>query len=533
MATSLDKGQVPSRAKGQTTCIHHKGRQLDLFCEECSEIACTQCLATVHKRHSMCELQEIIPQKKKDITDFIDKIENVDLVQTTQYISSVESDLNENSSRFEQLSIQLKNQTKKLKKDLDLLASETLSLYRQMEEDNARLLQTYRQDLERFNTQLKQQIQECKLVLQRGSNLEIYDTARGVHDSHVTFPVKPELGTVTFSPNRNPITQLKLAVGEMSTSGENVRSTLQGQDRPLGTPTDKGTRSKRRQPRLTRRKLPTEQKDLCTLWPKTKLIDEFQSPCKVGSLCSNDNGQLWTKYGKALTLLDADGTVIQRVDHSSWINAISLSPKTNALWICDDDNIFQFESGKLKRRFSVDDDPLCICITSSNEVIVGMTCRIAKFTTKGAAMVTTASSRGEEPLVRSPYKISECRVTQDIGVIERNSERDGGNGNQQVVVFDTDLHKQFVYNGDIASGNATQKRKPFDPCDLAYDVAGNLVVGDCANCHILLLSGCGDFLRVIHTDKLNTWAVGLDKDDDLWAVFGGTNIKHLKYKRTK
>ncbi|XP_021378319.1 tripartite motif-containing protein 45-like [Mizuhopecten yessoensis] len=203
MATSKYKAQIPFRTKGQTTCTHHKGRKLDLYCEECQVPVCIKWVSTVHKSHPLCDLSEITHQTEQNIQSFIDKTEKVDLVQIDQYITSTDRHLKDNASIFENFSQQLKIQTNNLKEDLDLLTTQTLYLYKQIEEDNTKLLQTYKQDLEMHSTQLKHQVQECKVALQRGSDIQIYD--KGCETQFpVTLPVKPALSTASFSPNKNP-----------------------------------------------------------------------------------------------------------------------------------------------------------------------------------------------------------------------------------------------------------------------------------------------------------------------------------------
>ncbi|XP_021362709.1 E3 ubiquitin-protein ligase Midline-1-like, partial [Mizuhopecten yessoensis] len=221
MATPI--GQIPFREKGHTNCVEHKGRQLELYCEKCDTLVCLKCLSTIHKGHDVCELNEITPQKKQDIQNFIDRTETNDLVQLRKYITSTDTLLKDNTSNFEKVSNKLKTQTDQLKQDLDLLTTQTLSLYQKMEEDNAKLIQTYKQDLEMYDKQLKQRVQECKTALQRGSNIEIYDAGCAI-GSKTNLPVKPVLGTASFTPNKHPKHHLELALGTIDISREGQAS---------------------------------------------------------------------------------------------------------------------------------------------------------------------------------------------------------------------------------------------------------------------------------------------------------------------
>ncbi|XP_060079408.1 uncharacterized protein LOC132558815 [Ylistrum balloti] len=483
MATPI--GQSAFRPKGQKTCIQHKEKQLDLYCEKCDQLICLTCLLSTHKGHDVCELSAITPQKKQHIKSFIDKTEQNDLKQVGEYISSVDTLLKDNTSNFEELSLKLKSQTDKIKQDLDLLTTQTLSVYKKMEEGNARLILKYKKDLETYNKQLKQQLQECKVTLQHGSHLEIYDTEYEIHTS-LHLPVKPVLGTASFTPTTNTHHHLQLALGTVTTSGLS----------------------------------------------ETKVVKEWKSPCYIGSLCPTTDGQVWTSdYSGTLTLLNREGEVVQKVKHTTVIKDISLSPTTHTLWVCDEENnIMELVSGQLTNKFRTKEFPQCICVTASNHIILGMKKHICKFTTQGQMAVETG-----KPLVYTPVRMSECPVTHNVTVIDINSKTEGGDGNQCVVVIDTDFQEVFVYRGDIPS---TYKQTPqtggvtFYPRDVVYDSVGNLIIGDYNNYRVLLLSGGGEFLRIIYTDRRATWAVGIDREDVLWVGFKYLvwyNVKLLQY----
>ncbi|XP_021357762.1 tripartite motif-containing protein 2-like [Mizuhopecten yessoensis] len=525
------KSQMPLRIKGQTTCIHHKGRQLEMYCEKCQELVCLKCLSSIHKTHPVCELGEITSQKEPDIKNFIDRREKNDLVQIGKYITTTDTLLKDNTSTFEKLSQKLKMQTDKLKQELDMLTAQTLSLYHKMEEDNTKLIKEYKQDLEMYEKQLKQQVQECKAALQRGSHIQIYDAYCEIHSPTHSLPVKPVLGTANFTPNKRPQDPLKNALGKVITSGQG--QTLTDQDQSVTTSDGRGQPSTQQQQSGAKvKKAVTTYK----LLPQTKVVEEWKSPCYIDSICPTTDGQVWTLGYNTLSLLDRKGKVIQTVKHNARINDISLSPTTHTLWVCDNNNnIMELVSGRLTHRFRTKELPLCICITASNHVIVGMTKHISKFTTDGKMVCTTMTKGTGKPLVCTPHSISECPVTHNVAVADFSQESDGCDGKRHVVVMDTDFKELFVYRGDIPSTYKPTPQtggEPLNPCGVVYDSGGNLIIGDCNNYRVLLISGGGEFLRVIHTDTSHTRAVGIVREDVLWAVFEelfAYNVKLLQY----
>ncbi|XP_069107444.1 E3 ubiquitin-protein ligase TRIM71-like [Argopecten irradians] len=508
---------IPVRTEGQTTCNHHKGRQLDMYCEKCQEPVCLECISSIHITHSFCELSEVTPQKKQDIRNFIDRTEKNDLVQIGKYITSTDTLLKDNDSIFDKLSKQVKMQTDKLKQDLDKLTEETLSLYHDMKDDNTKRIQKYKQELEMYDRQLKHKMQKCKTVLQQGSHIEFYDIKCEI-DSRVNFPTKPFLHAVSFTPNNTPKGHLILALGMVTTSGQGHIST----DQTWPVSFSGGQQQSSSQMAVARKTLLTE----------TKVVEEWRSPCIIDSICPTTDDQAWTRnyYSDTLTLCDRKGTVIQRVTHNTEITDISLSPTTHRLWACDDqNNILELLSGHLTQKFTTKARPYSICITAKNYVIVGMSGNISKYTTQGQMLLTTMASGTGKPLVCTPRRITECPVTNNVAVIDHSDRDDGGDGSRHVVVMDTYLQKLFLYRGDSMMIALETGCGPFNPWGIVYDSQGSLIIGDLDNGNIVLLSAQGKLQRNLHTDKDWVGAVGVGRDDLLWIQIRGQVIKMLQY----
>ncbi|XP_069103006.1 uncharacterized protein [Argopecten irradians] len=462
--------KIPVRTKGQTTCHHHKGRQLEFYCKNCQDLICAKCISSLHSGHRICELIEVTPRKKQDIKTFIDRTEKNDLVQIEKYITSTDTLLRDNDRMFEKLSQQLRMQTEKLKEDLDKLTTETLSLYQNMKKDNTKLIQKYKQDIEMYAKQLKQQMKDCKIALQQGSHIEIFDTKCEI-DSQLHFPVKPTLGIASFTPNTTPQKYLALALGE---------TILPRQAQSIGSLKNSGEKA-------------VETK---TLNGEVNVLEKWTPSCDISSICPTNDDQAWTSYNhsKTLTLLDRKGKVIQEVAHNVRIKDISLSPTTHRLWACDEDsNIMELVSGRLVRRFRAESEPWCICVTSRGNILLGMTKHISEHTTTGQMVRTSKST-----LVYTPGKIAQCPVTDNIAVIVNDGM------NKLVIVMDAGL-------GNILSGHM----KPcIFPLSLVYDSVGNLIIG-CYLC-IDVRSGSNQSLLTWWNSVYMPIAIGVGRDDILW-----------------
>ncbi|XP_033725990.1 uncharacterized protein LOC117315749 [Pecten maximus] len=525
---------VPVRIKGQTICIDHEGSQLESYCKQCNVLVCAKCIRQKHRRHSLNELCDVTRDKKEDIQNFIDKTEKVDLVHIDQYITSSSENLKENTKIFDDLSQKIKTQTNKLKDELDLMCAHTVSRYKQMEEDNAKLLQTYKQNLEINRAHLKQKVQECKTVIKIGTDVEIYIAGCEIQ-THVTLCMKPTLGIASFSPNRDPQQYLNTALGEVEISGKSPES--QGDDQSIECSSEHVLSTTTQ--RLLMQSVQQQSKEgqemhspIYTLLPRTKLLEEWKCPLKISSVCPTTGGQTWTycQPSDVLILLDNKSNVLQEVKHSSRIWDISLSPATNTLWVCDWEHaITELVSERLIHRFQTEEAPECICITASNHVIVGMESKISKFTLKGKLVLSKSATGTVETTVNLPNKVSECPITFNLAVIYNNMNNDR---NHQVLVMDAEFKEMFVYDSEIPDTyrrTSQPGRKAFYPSGVVYDSAGNLVIGDYNNNCVLLISGHGEFLKILHTDSYCVDAVGLGKDDVLCTLCMGKNVKLLQY----
>ncbi|XP_069102662.1 E3 ubiquitin-protein ligase TRIM71-like [Argopecten irradians] len=511
--------QIPSRRKGEKTCRHHKGRQLVLFCEQCQELACLRCISSVHRSHTMCELCETTPKKKKDITEFVDKTEKNELVQIQTYITSTDTLLQENDSVFEKLSHDLKTQTEKLKQELDTLTADTLSLYQEMKHDNAKLIQKYKQDLDIYDTQLKQQLSDCKKILQQGTPIEIYDMECEINSY---LPVQPPLGAIGFTPNTNPRHYLELALGKLIFPGHGQH--MSEEDGSASSSSDQKqsrTQQQKREVEDTRTEAEVILQPL-----DTKMLASWDSPWFITNLCPISRGLAWTKFNTSLILFGKKCKVSEKIEHKVNIRYISFSPATQRLWVCDNsNNILELVSGSLVHRFGTRTSIQCICASLNNHIIVGMSKSISKYTTGGQMVLTTMAATTEKPLVCSPYRIAECPLTNNVAVIDCNYKKEGGDGNQHVVVMDTNFRQLFVFNGDIRTTHKQGKEKEnraFEPTCVVYDSKGNIIIGDTSSHKILLLNGSGSVIRTIQTDKDRTCqVVGIGSDSILWNSLRG------------
>ncbi|OWF41147.1 E3 ubiquitin-protein ligase TRIM71 [Mizuhopecten yessoensis] len=492
---------APSRQPGQSACAHHPGRTLTLFCDLCKDLACLTCLSTVHKGHEMRALSDLTTSTRAKIQQYIDTTEDRQCLQLIQCLTWAEDELMQTSHRYDRLTEKIVQQGKALKLKIDVITCMSKGLYKQLEEENKRKLQIYITDLHTRLDAVNDNLRNCKHILAEGTDIQTYDTGYELITKPIQpLPIQPSRHCFTFVPNEAPSSCLEKAFGELTTSAEH---------KPL---------------------------------IHTEKMMEFKSEDFISSICPNrDNGAWICNHGNTVTLLDKRGKTETVLQYKGPIRDVQISPNTQNLWLCSDDNFEIMECDtSLKQtttRFTPDSKVYCLCVTVDEHILVGSSKKIMKYTpcgtillTSGKATTKTSFFKRSAPLVRSAYRMSECGITRHVAVMDMDKEEDGGQYQKQVLVIDKDFQELFRYKGDLPHTRGGCKMdNPFSPCDVQFDTFGHLVISDRANGCIRLLSGDGQFIRLLHVDAIDAGVIGIDHKNVLWAVFGQVNVKILKY----
>ncbi|XP_069103225.1 uncharacterized protein [Argopecten irradians] len=466
----------------------------------------------------MCELCEIIPQRKLDIKNYIDKTEKNELVEIRRSILDTDALLQDNDCTFAKHSQELKEQTETLKRELDRITSDTLSLYQRIKEENDKLIETYKEDLIMYEKKLQTQVRRCKTLLQKGSDIEIYDCHNECEKK--SRPLKCILQDVKFFPNKYSEHYLELALGDIDIETEfQTFTTLTNKYQPddidiltqLQTLSDKGQPddidTATQDQTITDKGRPDDIDTEALFYRRKygqgtpskeeKKLGMWTSPHDIDYICPITGSQAWTSSANILTLMDKKygGTLIHvhEIKYKAMINGISLSPTTHILWVCDNNyKVMEMVSGRQVQRFRTKNKPRCLCVTASDHIIVGMSDKASKFTTEGQMVNTVSFSEKTTSRFGIPevhvLRITECPITSNVAMITNK-------GN--VLVMDSDFNELFVRRCE--SIDVTRFNVP--SCKavcLMYDSVGNIIIGKNKNREITLLSGDGNFLRVLN-----------------------------------
>ncbi|XP_033740748.1 uncharacterized protein LOC117327729 [Pecten maximus] len=512
----------------------HKTKEMDFFCEACSILICQTCVSSSHKGHSVIQLSEVTPINKIKIKAFINEVEEKDIIKIQKELNSLEdSKLND---ELESVIRNVENRGRKLRDNLDIFIKQTLFEMKRLKDENCKLGDNYKTELEMKMCQLKEKVKHCKESLQTGTDIQVFVSVNGL-DNTVTLPRKPILGTAGFNPVNGSMEQIfgKVTLTQPSwseasaqdsfpqhTSAESYYPPLPGYTAPqqaslpdVSSAPPHGSLLDTYPPSSS----PPPYDDTV----QTNVLPEPRSLLNISSVCPTKDGDVWTCYWKSdnLTRLTSQGEVKQNIQIPVVVKDICISPTTNNLWACSDkDNtVLELTSNTLTHRFKTKDEPKALCVIREDQVIIGTKHRITKHTSKGKITLTTKASLFSKPIVCSPQKISQCPITENIAVVDRDRSGEGGNDRPHIVVMNFDLEVLYRYGRpQHKSGTGS---KLFNPWDIAYDRTGSLVVADGGNCCLHLLNSGGKYLRVLHTDTALPRAVGIGREEEgLWAVFG-------------
>ncbi|XP_033747945.1 uncharacterized protein LOC117332964 [Pecten maximus] len=505
---------------------------LDWFCETDGEVICAKCVSTTHRGHYCIQLSEITPQHKQKIREFIGDTERNKITKIQEEINTTEENLRKHLSHFDSIASEVQKQGEKLKEELDLLTAQTLSRLKHLEEENSKLLKGYQNELEKKLEELKNQLKECKESLQNGTDIQVFEIASRL-TSKLKLPSYPHVCVVKFRPTAQPKRILEQALGTLTSFSPGQSH---GYQKPKNLLDDYESclRSTRRLSDTSETfSRPVAQ---TSLLPTTKVLLELKSFSDVCSICPDNDSGLWTCGGddSVVTYQLSTGDASLKQGCPVKVTDICTSPSTRSLWVCSmtDKSVLEMVSDELIRRFNTVDAPISICIAgtaSGDHVLVGMSCKITKFSTKGFARSSTISNNGK-PSVITPKRISSCPDSDQIAVADRDSLRDGGRGKPHITVLDQNLQELYQYGQDKDKSRAG--KKSFDPWDLKYDSEGRLIISDSNNHCLHALSPNGQYLRLLYTDTYSVKAIGIEVNKNLWAVFGdfgNQTIKCLQY----
>ncbi|XP_060078632.1 tripartite motif-containing protein 2-like [Ylistrum balloti] len=531
MATSADlsnlKGQFHARAKGHDKCPSHRKNQVVFLCQVCNTLICTTCSVTTHKTHndSFIEISEYTQQCKNKVRDFVCENENKRIPKFHAEKKSAEARLSTLKSKYKNIRDKMKLERDQCKDLLDRITEDCLILCDKMEDTETELLTSHITDLdERIDTLVKLS-SECKQTLQTGTNVLVYDSATEVRDMDINIPRIPDIGVIDFTPSKDRLSHLKLAMGAIETPTDHFRAVS-----ATGGHYNRGPVVKQNQS-TELGQTSTEEDKYFTLCESPMIKSKFSYRDQITSICPTPDGRAWLCdfNTSTLNLINNKGKARQRIQHNSNTTDISLDPTTGRLWFCckGERTVNEISTSSTPvRRFSTENYPHRLCVTREGRVVVGTGGRqgykVLICTAEGQVLHTVTVDRSGLGGVDS---ITQCPVTGNIAIVN--------NYRSHVIVYNSTLQPLVHYRGEGIQAREAVTPDKFGPITVVYDSKGNIVIADTKRKTTELISGEGKYIKTLHTNKGRQGVVGLQRGDVLWSSLvldtGEWGLKLLEY----
>ena len=189
-------------------CSLHQGKELELYCETCEELICTNCTIKKHKDHQYDLVSDTFEQQKAEITASLEPVE-MQLETINKAIGQIERQSKAVKANMEDVEDEIKKEIEKLHNVLELRKAELLSKVNEEGQKKLKRLATQNDEMETVQTQLVSCLTFVKESLKRGSQGEVMKMKKGVSRQikEITDSIKPdqlppcEVPNMRFSPS--------------------------------------------------------------------------------------------------------------------------------------------------------------------------------------------------------------------------------------------------------------------------------------------------------------------------------------------
>lgn len=160
-----------------------------------------KCIANKHNGHPVKLLSDYIPEQKKELQRCVDILRETDFTKLTGTLQNFDTQIRENSRRFETLRESIKRQGITLKAAIDKAAMNFHKVNDNMEMKNVGILSTYRTELSKYGSEDKRdKLARCQRIVTNGTDEEVMLLAEGRGANSIEPPTPGKLTKVIFKP---------------------------------------------------------------------------------------------------------------------------------------------------------------------------------------------------------------------------------------------------------------------------------------------------------------------------------------------
>ncbi|XP_052704912.1 uncharacterized protein LOC128180798 [Crassostrea angulata] len=462
MATIVPKYPLGSAQVHIQMCEKHDLR-IDMTCEDCDEFICSQCAKTDHKDHDWKTIPAAGSQRRKELNEFLSKIKEEDVKKMDEKIEKAAKQMEDNQKCCD-------FEVSKLQKQFDEIVSKLIKIKIHLETE-------LREGLVRKNAK----VSEKKLDLEKNSK-KIKDFVKFLEDKHSIMSDYSLIENLRDLTNLVSNTDGNIEKGDYSLMyreggiGEELLESMMGHTFDVDDITVTETDSFQYGDKSIV-VMEAIKKDTCFVGGLISgYIEKVNKSNKkeiyininVNDVCVTDEGDVYaTDFDNDCVLSLSQSGSVSTVFRTAPLVAVGICPSTKGglMVTLVDDESERYQPDSSSRR-------LVRHVTLTGDVI-----REYEYQEDGQTRLFTV-----------PRRVRQNSNT-DICVLNRTNQFAG-----ELVILSISGYLKSVYQGK-------NQGFQFNPIDVVCDSHCNLIVSDCFNSQVHLVSPEGEFMKYLLTEN--------------------------------
>ena len=511
------------------SCLDHKGKECNFWCEKCSKATCIDCVTTSHQGHILIKLEAVLKEKTAKLQSELSNLESNELKDWEALMEEAKQMTADFLDKVDKMGKELDVRAKEFHAKVDEIFKASKKQLEDMKKTSVANLQQQEKMVSGGLEKVKQEIRDCEDKLRNGSM-----------DSLLQYEEKPEKMKVPL-PKLSPAMPTKLTPSHIISQcltemfgvlteqqAKGAKANIGATSQHLPNLTDqgnvgllKGTTQKTEgseskstpqgnQETPTKATLPTPQRQLI---PTPSVQSSFYTRYNSydQSIVCVGTGLAWVRTGdKKLKLMDQSGAVKDAIDNWFYFSDVVLSPQGEFL-LTDTNNkcIRSIHLDRVARTlFRTQWTPYGLCCLHSGDVAV-------TFNSEGRVVIYNMSGKIVQELSKKlfklPHGVTQNKVNHDLCVCDKNKSESTSTG--KIVALDvSSYHARYKYRG--------QDTTPFCPMDLCTDSAGRVLIADYIATRVDILDKDGQFIQYLLTKEqglLKPISIDVDSEGNAWV----------------
>nr|XP_022304509.1 uncharacterized protein LOC111111685 [Crassostrea virginica] len=515
---------VPFHKRGSTInypkCQKHPPKTCEVHCKHCNIPICASCFSSGdHDQHKKIDILEILTKKKELIEKDLQELKKLIRPKFQQAASEIPAQKAGVKQHSLKLTVALNKQGEALHKEINSLIQRKQSEIEAMDEQHLAAITTQEDVINKALHEIKQVILDLQKLLDSDDVCLVSEyTSR--NDEFRSLPAQFQVTLPTFIPQEINREQLYQQLGSLS----QLVITYTLTDEAARTTEEHGGRKK------TPGAVSSPPARL--LSDKPHILTDIPTGYKVlyDVSCLSDE-EIWTSSNdKIMKLYNLKGELLKSVQTKSGNVPEDIAvTRSGGLVYADywDSSINLVSGTQIQTLITLRGwRPLCLCSTSSGDLLVTMTSDDDKQT-----KVVRYSGSTEKQSIQWDDQGKPLYSPNYLNTIKYLSE----NRNLDICVADHDARAVLVVSaaGKLRfryTGPPSTPRESFQPCGITTDSQANILTSDNKH-HIHIIDQDGLFLRLFHNCGLQSpWGLCVDSKDNLFvAEYNTGKVKKIMY----